>query len=208
MKKIALKARHLVLLYLKWGWPLLLADAGLRMWMGEPTTLWRSLLNNAAFAWVLCAPIVPLRLLLNRDLRERAMARLCGLREGDERERAITGEAARATLLLALSLQVILLVLSMVSVHLVWNPTAPEGKRGLLEVSMGFDSSRHLDPTDALYAPAVVRDDAAKNAAPLAVELGGYILSPSVFPVLALLILIQLAAFKAFAMRRYEGTEA
>jgi hypothetical protein len=200
MKKLALKARNAAMLYLKWAWPLLLVDAALETWAGDSSALWRSLLNGAAFAWVLCAPIAPLELLLDRERRERAMARLCGLREGDERERAVTGEAARATLLLGLSLEVVLLVLSLVSVHLVWDPTAPKGaKHGLVEVGMSFNSSRHLDPFDGASVPA--------KASGNALEAGGYLLSPSAFPVLAVLILVQLAAFKAFALRRYEGID-
>lgn len=209
MKKIVLKVQDLAMLYLKWGWPLLLAEAAFEMWGGEPTTPWRSLLNDAAFAWVLCAPVVPLRLLSDRQRRERTMARLCGLREGDERERAVTGEAARGTLLLTLSLEVVLLVMSMVSIHLVWNPTAPKGaKHGLLEIGMSFSSSQHLDPFGASSSlPKMTKTGASMDAGRNALELGGYMLSPSVFPVLALLILIQLAAFRAFATRRYEGSD-
>ncbi|MEK7413928.1 MAG: hypothetical protein AAB263_11490, partial [Planctomycetota bacterium] len=107
--------------------------------MGRPQTSWRGLLNGAAFAWILCVPIAPLSFLFDRASRERAMARLCGLRNGDERERAVTGDAARATLLLALSLQMILLVMSMISVRLSWDPNVPAGeKHGLLSAGMGF----------------------------------------------------------------------
>jgi hypothetical protein len=204
MKTLALKLRRAVFAYLKWGWPLVLIDAALVTWAGEPTALWRVAMNDLAFLWVLCAPVACMCLLLDRELRERAMARLCGLREGDERERVVTGEAARATLLLALSLQVVLLVLSLVSVHLVWDPLAPKGsKHGLLEVGMSFRSERHLDP---FGAPPKSPDSSSAGRG--AVEFGGYLLSPSAFPVLAVLILLQLAAFKGFALRRYEGADA
>jgi hypothetical protein len=203
MKGIARKTRDLAVLYLKWAWPLVLVDAALVTWAGPPASLWRTLINDAAFAWVLCAPVAPLSLLLSRPRRERAMARLCGLRDGDERERVITGEAARATLLLALSLETLLLVLTLVSVRVVWDPTATKpGKHGLVEVGLSFSSSRHLDPFGA--ATAVFKPAAPKEA----VEAGGYLLSPAAFPPLALLILIQLAAFRGFALRRYEGEDA
>lgn len=209
MKKLVLKARVLVMLYLKWGWPLLLADAALAIWAGEPASAWRAILNDAAFAWVLCAPVAPLSLLLDRPRRERAMSRLCGLREGDERERLVTAEAARSTLLLALSAEVVLLVLTMVSVHLVWNPAAPKGaKHGLLQVGMSFSSSRHLDPFGAApEPPSPAKTGDVLEAGRSTMEFGGYVLSPSVFPVLALLILVQLAAFKGFALSRYEGID-
>jgi len=139
------------------------------------------------------------------------MARLCGLREGDERERTITGEAARATLLLALSLQAILMVMSLVSVRLSWDPDVPPGeKRGLLSVGMSFSSSEHLNP----FGSAPEEPSTATLGMPprpqgreIAIA-GGFLLSPSAFPVLALLVLIQLAAFKLFALRRYEGSQA
>lgn len=200
MKTLAARVAALMTLYLKWGWPLLLIDVALETWVGGSRSPWRVSLNTAAFAWVLCAPILPIRLLLDRQRRERAMARLCGLREGDERERAITGEAARSTLLLALSLQVGLLVLTLVNVHLAYDPAAAKGSRGVLSVGLGFSSSRHLDPFGVSSKPP--ETDRRKT------EHGGYVLPPSVFSILLLLILIQLASFKAFALRRYDGADA
>ncbi len=211
MKSLARKVRSYAMVYLRWGWPLLLADAALSTWAGEPSSLWRSIINHAAFAWVLCAPIAPLGLLLERQRREDAMARLCGLREGDERERVVTGEAARATLLLSLFLQVILLVLSLVSVRLSWDPTAPKGeKHGVLSVGMAFSSARHLDPFGVSSEdPKFFNLGAPPEALRPEIHLfGGFLLAPSTFPVLALLVLIQLLAFKVFALRRYEGADA
>lgn len=210
MRKVALKIRDLAMLYLKWAWPLLLADAALEMLAVHSETSWRSCLDSAAFLWVLCAPIAPLTLLLDRERRERALARLCGLREGDERERGVTGEAARSTLLLALSLQVIMLVMSLVSVRLSWDPTVPKGqKHGMLSVGLAFSSSKHLDP----FGSTAGRSDyLALGASPETTGrevhlMGGFLLAPSTFPVLVLLVLLQLAGFRAFAMRRYEGND-
>lgn len=208
--KIAAKIRDAAITYLKWGWPLLLADVALETWAGSPETAWRSIINTAAFAWVLCAPVAPLSLLLSRERRERMMAKLCGLKDSDERERVVTGEAARATLLLALSLQAVLLVMSMVSVRLSYDHAAPKGqKKGLLSVGMAFSSSRHLDPFGGVAEDSKMLElGAVRPKSGEAAIVGGFLLSPSAFPVLALLILIQLAAFKFFAMRRYEGVEA
>lgn len=209
MKKIMLKVRDLIFIYLKWGWPILLANVALDTWAGNSTAQWRSFLNAAAGAWWLCAPVVPVSLLLDRQHRERAMARLCGLREGDERERAITGEASRAALLFGLSLQTILLVLSLVSVRLSWDPAVPKGqKHGLLSVGVGFSSARHLDPFGTAQKEESALSLGAVEPAPQEIAIGGgFLLAPSTFPVLVLLILIQVAVFKAFAMRRYEGSE-
>ena len=210
MKKILVKLHKAVLTYLAWGWPILLVNSALDMWTGESTALWRSFLNNAAFAWILCLPAAPITLLLDRPRRERAMARLCGLREDDERERVVTGEAARSTLLLALSLQTVLLVMSLMSAHVIWNPLGKKGERGLITVELSFDQSKHLDPFGTSAAASVQKTGtlgASLAPAPGDIDFGGVLLAPSAFPVLALLILIQIAAFKAFSGKRYAGVE-
>jgi hypothetical protein len=211
MKNILARLHKAVLSYVLWGWPIVLLNVALDRWAGESPASWRSFLCDAAFAWFLCAPVAPITLLLDRFRRERAMARLCGAREGDERERAVTGEAARSSLLLALSLQTVLLAMSMTTVRLFWNPLAKKaGEHGLITVGFSFDPARHLDPFGA--APASDQKIAAFGAAlapkPNDIEFGGFLLSPSSFSVLALLILIELAAFKTFSQRRYEGMDA
>lgn len=198
MKKIALKLHGAVLAFAAWGWPLLVLDFATGAY--KSPSAWANYINTAAFLWVLSAPVWPITLVLDRARRERAMSRLCGLREGDERERAVTGEAARAALLLSLALQSVLLVMSLVNVKVVWDPEAKTAKKGLLSAGLGFSSARHLDP---FGAPAEESDPA-----PRGVSAGGYLLSPSCFPVLAVLILVQLAAFRAYAGRRYDGIEA
>jgi len=164
------------------------------------------MLNTLSFAWVLLAPVAPISLLFDRERRERLMARVCGLREGDERERVISGEAARGTLLLALSLETVLLAMCLINVHVLWKPQAPKNERGFLAVGMGFNSSLHLNalavsPSDPV--PVVAEGRFRPGAA--AIDWQGFLLTPSAFPVLALLILIQLASFKAFSTRRYDG---
>lgn len=200
MKKIALSLHKAVLTFAAWGWPIVAVDAALELLAGSPQGAWRDALNLLSFAWILSAPVWPVTWLLDRERREVAMARLCGLREGDERERAVTGDAARFTLLLSLALQSILLVLSMMTVKVVYNPEIKEAKKGVLSAGMAFSTTKHLNP---FGSPS---DE--KDSAPRGVSAGGYLLSPACFPVLALLILIQLAAFRAYAGRRYEGAEA
>lgn len=200
MKKIALKAHAAVLIFAARGWPIVAVDAALELLAGSPQGAWRDALNILSFAWILCAPAWPITWLLDRERRELAMARLCGLREGDERERVVTGEAARSALLLSLALQTILLVLSVTTVQVVWNPDSRETKKGVITAGMSFSTARHLDPFGSPL------DE--KDPAPRGVSAGGYLLSPACFPVLAVLILVQLAAFRLYAGRRYEGIEA
>lgn len=200
MKKIALRLHAAVLAFAAWGWPIVAVDASLELLAGSPQGAWRDALNTASFAWILCAPVWPITWLLDRERREVAMSRLCGLREGDERERAVTGDAARSALLLSLALQSVMLVLSLTTVSVVYDPESPEKKKGTLSAGMGFSSSEHLNPFGSSLAE--------KDPAPRGVSAGGYLLSPACFPVLALLILVQLAAFRAYAGRRYDGIEA
>jgi hypothetical protein len=192
------RAHRAVLAFAAWGWPLLLLDLACGAYRSEAR--WAGAVNTLAFLYVLSLPAWPITFLLDRPRRERAMARLCGLREHDERERAVTGEAARATLLLTLAVQSVLLVLSLVQVKVVYDPTLKAEKKGALSAGLGFSSVRHLDPFGA--APG------EPDPAPRGVSAGGYLLAPSSFPVLAVLILLQLAAFRGFAGRRYEGSEA
>lgn len=198
MKKIALKLHSALLAFAAWGWPLLLLDFATGAYKSPAP--WANWINSAAFLWVLCAPVWPITLVLDRARREKAMSWLCGAREDDERERAVTGDAARSALLLSLALQSVLLVMSLTSVRVVWNPESKETKKGSLSAGLGFSTERHLNPFGSPL------DE--KDPAPRGVSAGGYLLSPACFPVLALLILLQLAAFRAYAGRRYDGVEA
>ena len=198
MKKILSNAHKAVLTFAAWGWPILIID--LALGAADRPQLWANMLNTAAFVWVLSVPAWPITLVLSRPRRERAMAWLCGLREGDERERVVTGEAARSALLLSLALQRVLLALSLIRVSLIWNLAEKGEKKGLIAVGMGFSSTDHLNP---FGGPTPEKDPAPKG-----VSAVGYLLSPACFPILALLILTQLMAFRIYAGRRYEGVEA
>jgi hypothetical protein len=192
MRSLLARVHKSVLAYALWGWPVVLLDAGLDAWLGDPATLWRHVLNDAGFAYVLCAAAALITLVADRERRERVMARLCGVREGDERERAVTGDAAKTTLLLSLSFQLVLLVLSLTTVSLVWDAAAPKGTpHGTLSVGLKFSSADHLN---AFHNPGT--------------QAKGYVLPPASFPILLVLILLQIGAFKAFSGKRYEGTDA
>ena len=196
MKNTLARIHQAVLTYVLFGWPVVLIDGALDAWQGDPTSLWRHLLNDAGFAYVLCAAAALVTLVVDKDRRERAMARLCGVREGDERERAVTGDAAKTTLLLSLSFQVVLLILSLTTVQLVWNAAAPKGTpHGTLSVGLKFSSADHL----SAFRPAATEAGAA---------IKGYVLPPAAFPILLAMILLQIASFKAFSRRRYEGMDA
>ena len=146
MKNALVKIHAAILAYSLWGWPVVLIDAGLDAWLGDPATLWRHVLNDAGFAYVLCAAAALITLVADKERRERAMARLVGAREGDERERAVTGDAAKTTLLLSLSFLVVLLVLSLTTVQLIWNPAVPKGEHhGTRSGGLKFSAADHVN---------------------------------------------------------------
>lgn len=204
MRNSLVKLHAAALAYALWGWPVVLLDAGLDAWLGGPASSWRHVLNDAGFAWVLCAAAALVTLVADRGRRERAMARLCGVRENDERERAVTGDAARTTLLLSLAFQVVLLVLTLTTVRLVYDAAAPKGTpHGTLSVGLKFSSADQLSAfggTPSRTAPPA--------AEPGRVVLDRYLLPPAAFPILLALILLQVGAFKAFSRRSYEGMDA
>lgn len=179
------------LTFVKWGWPILILDRALNFWFGLRPTSLSAFVNAAAFAWILCVPIATLIFLLDRESRERAMSRLCGLREGDERERLVTGDAARATFLLGLALQAALLFMTMTCVRIYWDMNVPQGqKHGTVAVEMVW-------PLGTPPAPA-------PGEIPIASE---FLLSPSAFMPIALMLMIQIGSFQFFARRRYAGLE-
>jgi len=154
--------------------------------------------NTLGFVWVLCLPYLPLSLLLRREVRERLMGRLAGVREGDEREQVITGHAARATFLLTLALQLVFLAMSLTSVHLVRNAD----ESGLFAVGVGFDSREHLRTT------AAVASSEMTATVPSRMELKTWLLPPGAALVLMLLIAVQVLAFRLFSARPYAGTQS
>lgn len=187
--------------YGSWGWPLVLADAW-REYRGIEPRGFLAALNLAALAWVLVAIGLLVAFLADRALRERLISRLCGVHESDERERAVTGEAARAVFLLSLAFQVVLLVLTLMNVRLRWDPSAPRGQRGVLELAMTFSTAAHLPlpGSAAETAPPPI-------TGPGRVLLNGYLLPPGAFLPLALLLVLEVSAFRVLSRRRYEGLD-
>lgn len=155
------------------------------------------LLNNLGFLWVLSLVYIFLALVFYREFRESLLARLAGFKEGDEREELVTAHAARTTFLLMLAVQIVLLVMSLTSFHMVMNPHPDaDGHRDLLTIGMKF-SSDQLDIYSVPPVPSI--------SGPGSSELKGYLLPPNMSLILLLLILIQIGAFKLISRRRYEG---
>lgn len=165
-------------------------------WPGED--LMGRVINQFGFIWILSVAWHPAALVLDRGLRESLMARLAGFREGDERELLVTAAAARATFLLMLAMQVVLLLMTLTTIRVTKEP----GGGGMLSAGLGVDSGRMLD---VLFTESGATPPPADGAL---ASFGGHVLPHNLALVLVLLILIQLGAFRLFAMRRYEGLEA
>lgn len=142
-------------------------------------------LGWVSLLWMLSLAVLPVGLVLDAGWRKAAMSRLAGLRESDERERQITGEAARATLLFALALQCALLIASLATYRFVRN----EDGHGYLAVGLGY--GRSPEPERAA-----------------ATDIRGRLLPASSAPLLLALIAAQLAVFRSFTRKRYADLDA
>ena len=199
MRKPLLVLHRIVISYLAVYAPVVVV---LRFVIDDPRQIVRrSLLDIAnvlGFVWVLCLPYLPVSVLLRRDVRERLMSRLAGVREGDEREQVITGQAARATFLLMLALQLVFLAMSLTSVYL----ARDDGGRGLFAVTVDFDPREHLRTT------AAVASGGMTATVPGRFELKTWLLPPGAALVLMLLIAVQVLAFRLFSAPPYAGTRS
>jgi len=161
-----------------------------------------SALNTVAFLWILTLGYFPLVLLFSRGFRERLLPQLAGFVERDEREEAITATAARHTFLIVLALQLVFLVMSLTTVSLL---RTPDG-HGTLSVGLAMSSSdldfyRYVSSTPT--SPAVPGPTLQDGAQMWIVHL----LPPGSALPLLILVLVQLAAFRATSRRQYEGAD-
>ena len=122
------------------------------------------------------------------------MARLAGIREGDEREQRVTGQAARYTFLLTLAVEIALILMTLTTFHVVRNAD----RHGYVSIGFKFDS-QNLD----IYG----RSDEAAPVSRAPLDIAGNMLPPNFTLPMAILILVQLVAFRIFSSRRYQGLE-
>jgi len=146
-----------------WGLPVAVADAvflSLRHFkvidQAAPVTALLYDLSGLFIAlWMALVLYLALRLVVSADLREQVLVRLTFIRERDEREAMLVGQATKTTFLLTLAVLLFLFCLSsfQVSIYRVAQEQAVNGKTGM--VSLGFNF-QILD-TQAKTADAVVK---------------------------------------------------
>lgn len=201
MKNILRKTHKLIVWYSIIFTPITVLAAWLTDNGGKvPENGLANVINELGFFWILSLAYLILALVFYKDYRENLLARLAGFKEGDEREHLVTANASRATFLLMLALQIVLLVMSLTHVHLIYDPSNPNpNEHGLLSISMAF-SSKQLDIYSLTPAPV-------KSPPPGSWEFKSYLIPPNMSLILLLLILVQVGSFKLLSGRRYEGLE-
>lgn len=91
--------------------------------------------------WMTLSLYLSFRLIVSSPFRDQVLAKLTFIRERDERESILTGQAARTTFLTTLAVLILLLCLScfQISVYRVPPEKAVDGKTGFVTLGLGFD---------------------------------------------------------------------
>jgi hypothetical protein len=118
------------------------------------------LLNNFAGlligSWMLLSVYLCVRLMLSGSFRNKVLAKITFIREGDEREVMLTGKATKTTFLTSLAILIFLFCLScfQVSIYRVPPDSAVDGKTGRITLGAGFNL---LESAKLVRAPETVR---------------------------------------------------
>ena len=113
------------------------------------------LLNNFAGlilgSWMLLAVYLSVRLLVSGSFRNKVLAKLTFIREGDEREMMLTGKATKITFLTSLAILIFLFCLScfQISIYQVPPDKAIDGKTRMLTLGVGFKLLENPPPAAA-----------------------------------------------------------
>jgi hypothetical protein len=90
--------------------------------------------------WIVAMLILTLKMVFVKDLRESILAKFARIKERDEREEIISGEAAKFTLLSTLAVMFLLLFFSLFTVKVGKYPEGSLGKdkHGFISIGMNF----------------------------------------------------------------------
>lgn len=101
--------------------------------------LWTTLGINLMI-WFLMLIVFLSLMVLVPAFREKTLKRLANIKDKDEREQFITGQAAKKSYISTLSMTIFLLFFSLFSLQVIWGPPAVENEkhRGSVSISMGF----------------------------------------------------------------------
>lgn len=128
----------LVLTLLVWGWISGNPDELSRS-EGMTRLLWDTLGWNFMI-WILCSLYLVIKMVIKKKFRDIILSKIAGVRERDERESLISGEAAKFSFLSTIAMLFLLLFLSIFTITVAKNPYGLDksGKRGYISIGMNF----------------------------------------------------------------------
>ncbi len=89
-------------------------------------------------AWVAILLYTVSKMLFSKKFRDTTMARLAGIKERDEREGVVAGNAAKFSFLSTFALLLFLLVFSVTNLSVIKKPNPTTGKNGMVTVGFGM----------------------------------------------------------------------
>jgi len=126
-----------ILILLAWG---TIDDPG-RLSISEGLTrfFW-DFLGWIFMSWILCSLYFVMKMVMKRSFRDPILGKLAGVRERDERESIISGEAAKFSFLSTIAMILFLLFLSIFTVSIGKYPRNLDnhGKKGYISIGVNF----------------------------------------------------------------------
>lgn len=145
-----------------------------------PRMIW-NILGINLMVWFAMVVLFMASLVLIPQLREKTLSRLANIRENDEREAYITGQAARKAYLTTLSLGLFLLFFSLFSLQIIWNSEAKQAGKpsGEVSISFGFHlfSKNEYRQSSGEYAIINTEDIQLSNASILIILLTSHLVT-------------------------------
>jgi len=89
--------------------------------------------------WILDIFYIVIKMLFSKKLRDNVMAKLAGMKERDERESNVAGNAAKFSFLSTFAIVLFFIVFSMTTFSVTKHPKDTNGNRGMF--SIGFDAN-------------------------------------------------------------------
>lgn len=137
--------------------------------------------------WIFDLFYIVIKMLFSKTLRDTVMARLAGMKERDERESNVAGNAAKFAFLSTFAIVLFCIVFSMTTFSVTKHPKDANGDRGM--ISIGFNANA----IDKTAVSMKIEGDA---------EIYSYSSMPLTKPYILLLILVwQLGSYHLIARR-------
>ncbi len=89
-------------------------------------------------AWILILLYTVTKMLFSKNYRDTTMARIAGIKERDERETVVAGNAAKFSFLSTFALLLFMLVFSVTNLTVVKQPDPATGKNGMVTIGFGM----------------------------------------------------------------------